>query len=132
MSEENTGVLAMMDLLVKDLEKEMTEAETEEKDAQADYETLMKNAAEQRALDSKSITEKASAKADLDEDLEGHKAAAAAAKSELSATAQYVADLHGECDWLLKYADARKAARDNEIEGLGNAKAVLSGADYSL
>merc|ERR1719282_344635 len=31
-SEENTGVIAMLDLLSKDLEKEMTEATTEEKD----------------------------------------------------------------------------------------------------
>merc|ERR1712151_1048245 len=34
-SEENTGVMAMLDLLSKDLEKDMTEATTEEKDAQA-------------------------------------------------------------------------------------------------
>merc|ERR1719271_1510389 len=31
--EESTGVIAMIDLLVKDLDKEMTVAETEEKDA---------------------------------------------------------------------------------------------------
>merc|ERR1719336_3329849 len=44
-SEENTGVIAMLDLLSKDLEKEMTKAATEEKDAQADYEQLMKDSA---------------------------------------------------------------------------------------
>merc|ERR1719456_605701 len=37
-TEESNGVLSMIDLLVKDLDKEMTEAQTEEKDAQADYE----------------------------------------------------------------------------------------------
>merc|ERR1719410_3004236 len=37
-SEESNGVIAMIDLMVKDLTKEMTEAETVEKDAQADYE----------------------------------------------------------------------------------------------
>merc|ERR1712194_963272 len=40
--------------------------------------------------------------------------------------------LHDECDWLLKYFDARKEARAGEVEALHNAKAVLSGADYSL
>jgi len=34
--------------------------------------------------------------------------------------------------WLLKNFDARKAARSGEIDALGKAKAVLSGADYSL
>jgi len=130
--EENTGVLAMMDLLVKDLDKEMQESGVEEKNAQADYEDMMKHSAEKRALDSKAITEKGSAKAELEGDLEEHKAAGENAKAELLATSEFIADLHGDCDWLLKYADARKGARDNEIEGLGNAKAVLSGADYSL
>merc|ERR1719199_2418764 len=37
-SGESGGVIAMIDLLVKDLDKEMTVAQTEEKDAQADYE----------------------------------------------------------------------------------------------
>ena len=35
-------------------------------------------------------------------------------------------------DWLLKYYDERKSARTGEIDALGKAKAVLSGADYSL
>merc|ERR1719190_112884 len=36
-SGESTGVIAMIDLLVKDLDKETAEAQTSEKDAQADY-----------------------------------------------------------------------------------------------
>merc|ERR1719262_1868061 len=36
-TEENAGVIAMIDLLIKDLDKEMSEAEVNEKDAQADY-----------------------------------------------------------------------------------------------
>merc|ERR1719230_1898638 len=41
-------------------------------------------------------------------------------------------DLHTSCDFLVDNYDVRKAARTNEIEALGKAKAVLSGADYSL
>merc|ERR1719199_1954995 len=47
-SEESGGVIAMIDLLVKDLDKEMTVAQTEEKDAQEDYEQMMKDSAEKR------------------------------------------------------------------------------------
>merc|ERR1719445_1272477 len=43
-SEESAGVIGMIDLLIKDLDKEMTEAKTEETDAQADYETIMTEA----------------------------------------------------------------------------------------
>merc|ERR1719382_261985 len=63
-SEESGGVIAMIDLLVKDLDKEMTVAETEEKDAQADYEQFMKDSAEKRAQDSKSLADKQGALAD--------------------------------------------------------------------
>merc|ERR1719343_1042334 len=126
-TEENTGVIAMMDLLIKDLDKEMTIAKTEEKDAQADYDTMMKDSAEKRTMDSKSLKSKTSAKAELAMALEGHKEEKAMACKELMATEQYIASLHGECDWLLKYFDARKEARTGEIESLGNAKAVLSG-----
>merc|ERR1719356_2124123 len=44
-SGETTGVMAMIDLLIKDLDKEMTEAETSEKDAQADYKDMMADSA---------------------------------------------------------------------------------------
>merc|ERR1712129_364588 len=40
-SEDNAGVTQMIDLLVKDLDKELQEAEVNEKDAQSDYEALM-------------------------------------------------------------------------------------------
>merc|ERR1712217_388992 len=53
-SGESTGVMAMIDLLIKDLDKEMTEAETAEKDAQADYQEMMADSAGKRTADSKS------------------------------------------------------------------------------
>merc|ERR1719230_85383 len=122
----------MVDLLVKDLEKEMTVAKTAEEDAQSDYEGTMKDSAEKRTQDSKSLTDKEAAKADLEGDLESHKAAKASATKELGATLQYIASLRAECDWLLQYYDVREEARTSEIDSLVKAKAVLSGADYSL
>merc|ERR1719352_1939882 len=84
-SGESQGVIAMIDLLVKDLDKEMTEAKTEEKDSQADYEATMEDSAEKRAQDAKTLTEKTATKADLEADLEAHTAAKASASSELMA-----------------------------------------------
>jgi len=131
-SEMNNGVVSMMDLLIKDLDKEMTEAETEEKDAQADYEILMKDSADKRGQDSKSLTDKSSAKADLQAQLEDLNDSRSATGSELAATLKYIHQLHLECDWLLEYFNARKEARADEIDALRKAKAVLAGADYAL
>merc|ERR1719166_580116 len=131
-SKENTGVMAMIDLLVKDLDKEMTEAETEEKDSQADYEELMSDSAAKRTADSQSLNEKSAAKADATAALESHTDARDENTKELMATSKYIASLHGECDFLLKYFDARREARAGEVDSLKRAKAVLSGADFSL
>jgi chromosome segregation ATPase len=129
---ESGGVIAMIDLLVKELDKEMQTAKMEEKDAQADYETMMEDSKEKRAEDSKSVEDKEGAKANAEKSLEEHKATLASTTKELGATLQYIASLHAECDWLLQYFDVRKEARTDEIDALGKAKAVLNGADYSL
>merc|ERR1712113_233760 len=131
-SEENTGVIAMIDLLIKDLQKEITEAETDEKDAQADYQQMMSDSAAKRTADSQSLTEKSSAKADTEEALQAHASAKAAGDKELMATMKYISSLHAECDWLLQYFDVRKEARAGEVDSLKSAKAVLSGSDFSL
>merc|ERR1719393_789495 len=64
--QESTGVIAMVDMLVADLDKEMQEMTTEEKDAQSEYETFMSDSASKRAADSASIAEKEGAKADTE------------------------------------------------------------------
>merc|ERR1719439_314926 len=121
-----------MDSIFQDLDKEMTEAEPEEKDAQADYEKMMTDSAEKRAEDTKMLSEKQAAKADMEADLNKAKDDKMTTSKELFATKQYIATLHGECDWLVQYFDARKEARDNEIDAMGKAKSVLMGADYGL
>jgi len=131
-SEESGGVIAMIDLLIKDLDKEMQEAEVMEKDAQSEYETMMEESASKRATDAKSMTQKESEKANMEGSLEQEKDKKTVTTKDLLATVDYISNLHLECDWLLTNFDARKAARTSEIEALGNAKAVLNGADYSL
>jgi len=131
-SGESNGVIAMIDLLIKDLDKEMTEATADEKDAEGDYEQLMADSAAKRTDDAKSLVEQESALTDTEAALQGHQADKTSTEKELGATEQYIHSLHGECDWLLKYFDVRTEARANEVDSLGKAKAVLSGADFSF
>merc|ERR1719198_2523298 len=106
--------------------------EAAEKDAQADYEQMMKDSAEKRAEDSKMLSDKETAKADMEADLQTAKDDKMATSKELMTTKQYIAKLHGECDWLLQYFDQRQEARAQEMDAMGKAKAELSGADFSL
>merc|ERR1719203_1681227 len=131
-SQESTGVIAMIDMLVADLDKELTEAETSEKESQKDYEALMADSKAKRASDSKAVDEKEGAKANLESEAQAHKDAHASATKELGAHAEYTRGLHAECDWLVEHHQVRKDARASEVDSLNNAKAVLSGAGYSL
>merc|ERR1740129_106600 len=110
----------------------MTEAETQEKDSQTEYEEMMKDSAAKRTADSQSLAEKGETKAQTEAALQAHTEARAEGVSELMATMKVIASLHAECDWLLQYYDARKEARAGEVDSLKRAKAVLSGASYSL
>merc|ERR1719482_2077830 len=130
--EESRGVIAMIDLLIKDLENEITTMTAEEKAAQEDYEKFMADSAAKRAADSASVAEKEATKVGLEGDLQKMGEEKKAKLSELMATEEYLHNLHLDCDWLLKNFELRKEARAGEVDALKKAKAILSGADYSL
>merc|ERR1719197_322136 len=120
-----------MDEMINDLKSDLTDAKHAEETAQADYERLMKASQETREANAQSITEKEGAKADWQEKIETAKEEQASTQDALAKNAEYIAGLHSSCDFLVQNFDLRKEARTNEIEGLKNAKAVLSGANFS-
>jgi chromosome segregation ATPase len=129
---ESGGVIAMMDTMIADLDKEITEIEVEEKEAQSEYEQLLDDSASKRATDSKAIEDKESAKADLEARKLKDEEEKTVTTKEAMATHQFLADVHGDCDWLLSNFETRKTARAGELDALAKGKAVLSGADFSL
>lgn len=128
-SDESTNVVAMIGVLIADLDKEMTEAKTDEKNGQEDYETMMAESAAKRTEDSKALSGKLSAKADAEKTLSEQTEVQKDTRKELWATVKWIDSLHQECDWLIKFFDVRKTARTGEIDALVKAKEVLSGAD---
>merc|ERR1719218_437543 len=51
-------------------------------------------------------------------------------QAELEGLAKYKDQLHVSCDFVLKNFEIRQTARDEEIEALKQAKAILSGAKF--
>jgi len=129
--EESSGVIQMIKTIIADVEKEIQVAKLEEKDAQSDYEKFMADAKAKRAEDSKSQSDKEGALAETTETLVSSEEGLKNKKIELMETEKALGGLHADCDWLLKYYDARAEARTGEIEALGKAKDVLNGANYS-
>merc|ERR1719408_921641 len=65
---EKAGVIAMIDDMGRDLEKDIAEAKRDEEEAQKDYEEDMNDAATKRADDSKLLVTKEGEKAKRDEE----------------------------------------------------------------
>merc|ERR1719195_13615 len=128
-SEEATSVVQLIGVLINDLEKDIATAKADEKNNQADYETMMRESATKRTEDSKALSGKAEAKADVEKALSNHKLKFTDVEKELVATKQFLMSLQSECNFLIQTHDMRKKARNGEIDALVKAKEVLSGAD---
>jgi len=129
---KGAGVLKLLDTLVQDLKKTVTEMKKEEKDSQFEYEQFMKDSSEKHAADAKAISVKESAKAENEGEIQKQHKGLKMTIAEANANFEYLAGLHKECDWLLKNHGVRQKARSAEIESLRKAKGVLSGADFSF
>merc|ERR1719389_482923 len=105
--EESNGVISMIDDLKKELELEMTEATTEEKNSQHEYEELMADSAEKRVTDTKAVASKTDEKAELEGDLVQAKADKGDKLKELMATEKFLGDLHLECDRCSRQGEGR-------------------------
>merc|ERR1719408_622763 len=102
-----------------------------EEDAQADYETFVKETNASIDAKSKDITNKSEAKAKAEGDKVQSETEMEAVMGELEQLANENADLHKSCDFTLKNFDLRQGARDDEIEALKQALAIFSGASFS-
>merc|ERR1719197_1929856 len=80
---KSNGVIALMEMLAKELEDGITESKHEEETAQKDYERLMADSQASRAQNVESITDKEGAKADMDVKVEQTKQQKASQETEL-------------------------------------------------
>jgi len=126
-----SGVVALLKKLIADVEKDSTEAQTEEKNSQEQYEEFMGESSASRADKVKEIGGLNDSKATLESSSTAANAELQSAQASAAAASKVLASLHQECDWLVQNFDTRKAARAGEVDSLNNAKAILAGADFS-
>merc|ERR1719482_2218992 len=122
------GVMGMIQQIINDAKAMEAETIRSEEDAQKAYEDFVKDTNASIEEKSKDIVNKSEskAKADLVEAKENKEAV----MLELEQLANYKAELHSSCDFVMKNFEIRQTARDEEIEALKQAKAILSGAKF--
>merc|ERR1719326_1662032 len=126
-----SGVMSMIEKLIYDTKDITAESKKSESEAQAAYEALVADTNESIADLTKEITSKTKARAQAKKDLSATQGDLADAVTELENLGKYNADLHGECDYVMKNFDIRQKARAKEVEALQQAKQILNGANLS-
>merc|ERR1711871_1088063 len=124
------GVMGMIQQIINDAKAMEAEAIRAEEDAQKAYEDFVKETNGSIEAKCKDIVNKSETKAKAEADLVEAKENKEAVMLELEQLANYKAELHSSCDFVMKNFEIRQTARDEEIEALKQAKAILSGAKF--
>merc|ERR1719410_3180377 len=124
------GVMDMIQQIISDAKAMEAEAIRSEEDAQKAYEDFVKETNASIETKSKGIVNKSEEKSTTEAELVETKQSKEAVVLELEQLSNYNAELHQACDFVLKNFEVRQSARDEEVEALKQAKAILSGAKF--
>jgi len=124
------GVMSMLQQIISDAKAMEAEAIRAEEDSQKAYEDFVKETNGSIEAKSADIVNKSEEKAKAEADLVEAKESKEATMLELEQLSNYNAELHQSCDFVLKNFEVRQTARDEEVEALKQAKAILSGAKF--
>merc|ERR1719316_1423526 len=124
------GVMGMLADIINEAKALEAEAIHAEEDAQKAYDAFVKESNASIEEKSKDIVNKTEEKAKAEEEKTQAEEDKENVMIELDKLANEKLDLHKTCDFVMKNYDIRQTARDEEIEALKQAKAILSGADF--
>merc|ERR1712151_192548 len=124
------GVMSLLQQIISDAKAMEAETIRSEEDAQKAYEDFVKDTNASIEAKSKDIVNKSETKAKAESDLVTTKESKEATMLELEQLSNYNAQLHQSCDFVMKNFELRQTSRDEEVEALKQAKAILSGAKF--
>jgi len=121
------GAVGLLEQILGDAKVLEAEAIKDEQNAQQTYEKMIRDTNKSIQSKQNAITNKSEDKAKAEGDLGNAKSDLEATNTELETLGNSKGALKLDCDFLLKNFDLRQQARDEEIEALRQAKAILSG-----
>merc|ERR1719198_22342 len=120
----------MIEQIINDAKAMEADAIRSEEDAQKAYEDFVKETNASIEAKSKEMVNKTEEKAKAEADLTESNESKENVLLELEQLSNYNVELHQSCDFVMKNFEIRQTARDEEIDALKQAKAILSGADF--
>lgn len=130
-SEGASGVMEMVEKLIYDARELMAGSKASESAAQAAYEQLIADSNDSIHALQKEVVAKIQFKSEAQKEKRETHADLADTIKELEGLAKYNAELHAECDYVVKNFDVRQNGRGQEIEALQQAKQILNGASLT-
>merc|ERR1712137_1022691 len=124
------GVLSLIQQIINDVEANQVETTRDEKDAQTAYDNLVTETSASIKANNEGILNKSQMKAAKEVELTNTIDEHAGVLLESEQLSNYNAEMHQNCDFVVKNFDIRQTARDEEVDALRQAKAILSGADF--
>merc|ERR1719258_549716 len=120
----------MIQQIINDSKQLEDDAVYAEEKAQKAYEDFVKDTNASIEEKSKEVVNKSELKAKAEDDKVKAEESRDKILLDLEQLSNENADLHKACDFVLKNFDIRQTARDEEVEALKQAKAILSGAKF--
>jgi septal ring factor EnvC (AmiA/AmiB activator) len=127
-NDEGGGVVSLIAEIIKEASSLESEATVAEQTAQNDYQAFVAETAKSIAAANRSISAKSDEKADLEESIVAAKSDRTDATKKLMDLGKYESQLHTSCDYVLKNFEMRQTARQEEMDALAQAKAILHGS----
>jgi hypothetical protein len=127
-SSSGGGVLDLLQGIITEAAMLETEATASEQDAQSAYVSFVTDTGKALEAAERSIAKKGEEKAEKESARLSAISSKKGSEKELMALKKYAAQLHQSCDYVMKNFEVRQEARAQEMDSLGQAKAILSGA----
>merc|ERR1719456_2087198 len=124
------GVLQMLKRVITDTEMDEKALVVSENNAQEEFAQLVKDTSASLDADKAAIADKEEMKANAAGEKSEVQEAQLANDATLEKAKKLLSAHHTACDWIIKYFDLRQEARQEEMDSIEEAKAILSGADF--
>lgn len=126
------GVLNLLQMVIEDAHREEVDLEVDENKAQSMYGEFVTASTASIEADRASIAEKEKHTAETSAELSKTEESQLANGEMLESLESTLTGLHADCDYVIKYFKLRQEARQEEMDSIEEAKAILSGAKFGL
>jgi chromosome segregation ATPase len=125
------GVMQLLSTIIADAEGQESALHITEQNQQKNYAEFAAMTTETIETDRKAIAEKTEQKSTAEGELSETEESQLANDAAIAKLEELLSAIHTDCDWLIKYFDIRQKSRAAEMDAIEEAKAILSGADFS-